>query len=116
VRRTLDRGKHVFFADVPVRSLTAGHEVRLDSQRGCASINPVSHLSGRQDVVDATAARRQLASCHEHADQCGARLHSPKSNGAAHRPHSSVIAAGAPLLQDLQVKFAFELCDVYRAW
>ena len=68
MRRTLDRGKHVVLADVPVRSLTAGHEVRLDPQWGRASINSVSHLRGRQDIVDATAARRQLASCHEHAD------------------------------------------------
>lgn len=77
MRRTLDRGKHVVLADVPVRSLTAGHEVGLDSQRFRTSINPGSHLRGRQDIVDATTARHQLASCHEHADQCGARLHSP---------------------------------------
>ena len=84
MRRTLDRGKHVVLADVPVRSLTAGHEVRLDPQWGRASIYPVSHLRGRQDVVDA-AARRQLASCHEHADQSGARLHGSEVNGTAHR-------------------------------
>ena len=81
--RTLDRGKHMVLADVPVRSLTAGHEVRLDSQRNRTCINPVSHLLGRQDVVDAATARRQLASCHEHADQRGARL-SPDVNGTAH--------------------------------
>ena len=81
--RTLDRGKHMVLADVPVRSLTASHEVRLDSQRNRTCINPVSHLRGRQDVVDAATARRQLASCHEHADQRGARL-SPDVNGTAH--------------------------------
>ena len=81
--RTLDRSKHMVLADVPVRSLTASHEVRLDSQRNRTCINPVSHLRGRQDVVDAATARRQLASCHEHADQRGARL-SPDVNGTAH--------------------------------
>ena len=81
--RTLDRGKHMVLADVPVRSLTASHEVRLDSQRNRTCINPVSHLRGGQDVVDAATARRQLASCHEHADQRGARL-SPDVNGTAH--------------------------------
>ena len=90
MRRTLDRGKHVVLADVPVRSLTAGHEVGLDSQRFRTSINPVSHLRGRQDIVDAITARHQLASCHEHADQCGARRHSP--DGAAHRLQSVVSA------------------------
>ena len=45
--RTLDRSKHMVLADVPVRSLTASHEVRLDSQRNRTCINPVSHLRGR---------------------------------------------------------------------
>ena len=81
--RTLDRGKHMVLADVSVRSLTASHEVRLDSQRNRTCINPVSHLRGRQDVVDAATARRQLASCHEHADQRGARL-SPDVNSTVH--------------------------------